>query len=143
MRMCYNSCMDSQSVTITLPEPLYARLARRAEKSRRTVEDELAYAVAALPDEADELPRDLADSIAALQLLDDAELWRAVRQSLSAEKASAIEDLHAKRQREGLCASEGETLAALMQEYRSIREPCLSVLGPPHCSKKGAATFLR
>ena len=109
--------MDSRSANITLPEPLYARLARRAEKSRRTVEAELAEAVAALPDEADELPRDLADSIAALQLLDDAELWRAARQSLSAEKASAIEDLHAKRQHEGISASESETLATLMQEY--------------------------
>jgi hypothetical protein len=109
--------MDSQSVTVTLPEPLYARLARRAEKSRRTVEAELADAVSALPDEAEELPRDLADSIAALQLLDDVELWRAARQNLSVEKASAIEDLHAKRQREGLSASEIETLATLMQEY--------------------------
>jgi hypothetical protein len=112
--------MESQSVTVVLPEPLYARLARRAEKSRRTVEAELADAVAALPDEAEELPQDLADSFAALQLLDEAELWRAARQCLSAEKAAAIEDLHAKRQREGLSASESESLATLMRQHTRI-----------------------
>jgi hypothetical protein len=109
--------MDVQTVTVTLPEPLYARLARRAERSRRTVEAELAETIAALPDETDDLPRDLADSIAALPLLDDAELWCAARHNLSAEKAGAIEDLHSKRQREGLSASESATLSSLMQEY--------------------------
>lgn len=109
--------MDVETVTVTLPEPLYARLARRAEKSRRTIEAELAEAIAALPDETEELPRDMADSVAALQLLDDAELRLAARQCLSAEKAAAIEDLHSRRQREGLSASESETLATLMQEY--------------------------
>ena len=33
--------MDVQAVTVTLPEPLYERLARRAEKSQRSVEAEL------------------------------------------------------------------------------------------------------
>ncbi len=112
--------MDVQSVTVTLPEPLYDRLARRAKKSRRSVEAELADAVAILPDEPDELPADMAEAIAALHLLGDEDLWRAARQSLAPEKAAEMEALHIKRQREGLSVPESETLATLMREYTRI-----------------------
>jgi hypothetical protein len=112
--------MSVQAVTVTLPEPLYERLLRRATKKRRTVEAELAEAIAVLPDETDELPADMAEAIAALHLLGDEDLWRAARQNLAGEKAEAIENLHLKRQREGLSASESETLATLMQEYTRI-----------------------
>ena len=55
-----------------------------------------------------------------MHLLGDEDLWRAARQSLAPEKAAEIESLHIKRQREGLSASESETLATLMQEYTRI-----------------------
>jgi plasmid stability protein len=109
-----------QAVTVNLPEPLYERLARRATKSHRTVEAELVDAVATLPDEPDELPADMAEAIAALHLLGDEDLWRAARQSLATEKAASIEELHLKRQREGLSAPESEALATLMKEYARI-----------------------
>ncbi|WP_437630699.1 hypothetical protein [Sorangium sp. So ce854] len=45
---------------MNLPEPLYERLARRAQQTLRTVEAELVDAVAtSLPDESDELPVEL------------------------------------------------------------------------------------
>ena len=113
----YRATMDVQSVTVTLPEPLYDRLARRAKKSQRSVEAELADAVATLPDEPDELPADMAGAIAALHLLGDEDLWRAAKQTLAPEKAAEIEGLHMRRQREGLSASEREMLTTLMQEY--------------------------
>jgi hypothetical protein len=112
--------MAVQAVTVSLPEPLYERLARRAQRTQRTVEAELADAVATLSDEPDELPADMAEAIAALHLLDDKDLWRAARQSLSREKAAEIEELHLKRQSEGLSASENESLAMLMREYTRI-----------------------
>jgi hypothetical protein len=112
--------MVVQAVTVSLPEPLYERLARRAQKTQRTVEAELADAVATLPDEPDELPTDMAEAIAALHLLGDEDLWRAARQCLSREKADDIEQLHLKRQREGLSASENEALSMLMKEYTRI-----------------------
>ncbi|WP_437322755.1 hypothetical protein [Sorangium sp. So ce381] len=72
---------------MNLPEPLYERLARRAQKTQRTVEAELVDAVAtSLPDEPDELPVDMAEAIAALHLLGDEDLWRAARQSLAPHK---------------------------------------------------------
>ena len=112
--------MTAQAVTVSLPSPLYERLARRAQRTRRTVEAELVDAVATLPDEPDELPVDMAEAIAALHLLEDADLWRAAEQHLAREKADRIEELHLKRQREGLSASEIEALATLMKEYTRI-----------------------
>lgn len=112
--------MAVQAVTVSLPELLYERLARRAQRTQRTVEAELADAVATLADEPDELPTDMAEAIAALHLLGDKDLWRAARQSLAPEKAADIEELHLKRQSEGLSASENEALAMLMREYTRI-----------------------
>lgn len=109
--------MAVQAVTVNLPGPLYERLAKRATRSHRTIEAELVDAVATLPDEPDELPADMAEAIAALHLLGDEELWRAARQRLAPEKSSEIEELHHKRQRDGLSASEIEALATLMNEY--------------------------
>src|SRR3954467_13997247 len=107
--------MAAQAVTVNLPGPLYERLVRRATKAHRTVESELVDAVATLPDEPDELPADMAEAIAALHLLDDEDLWRAARQRLAPEKAADFEELHLKRQREGLSASEIEAVATLMK----------------------------
>src|SRR3954454_15133232 len=112
--------MAVQAVTLNLPGPLYERLARRAIKAHRTVEAELVDAVATLPDEPDELPADMAEAIAALHLLDDEDLWRAARQRLGPEKATDLEELHLKRQREGLSASEIEALATLMKGYTRV-----------------------
>ncbi|XXY50710.1 hypothetical protein WME91_06155 [Sorangium sp. So ce269] len=113
--------MAVQAVTVNLPEPLYERLARRASKMHRTVEAELVEAVATLvPEEPDELPADMAEAIAALHLLDDEALWRAARSCLAPQKAADLEDLHIKRQGEGLSSSETEALETLMREYTRI-----------------------
>jgi plasmid stability protein len=112
--------MAAQAVTVNLPTPLYERLARRATSTHRTVEAELVEAVATVLDEPGELPTDMAEAISALHLLGDADLWRAARQSLDTERAAEIEELHQKRQREGLSASESEALATLMREYTRV-----------------------
>ncbi|HZF52257.1 MAG TPA: hypothetical protein VE093_26565 [Polyangiaceae bacterium] len=88
---------------------------------RRTIEAELVEAVTtSLPGEPNDLPADIAEAIAALHLLDDEALWRAARTCLASEKAAEIEELHLKRQREELSASEAEALAARMKEYTRI-----------------------
>jgi plasmid stability protein len=111
----------AQAVTVNLPSSLYERLVQRASRTRRTVEAELVEAVTtSLPDEPDELPADMVEAIAALHLLDDESLWRAARTSLDPERAADIEDLHLKRQREGLSASETDALATRMKEYTRL-----------------------
>ena len=112
--------MTAPAVAVNLPGPLYERLARRANRTHRSIEAELADAVATLPDEPDELAADMAEAIEALHLLGDEDLWRAGKQRLAPEKADDIEALHLKRQREGLSSSENESLAMLMKEYTRI-----------------------
>jgi plasmid stability protein len=113
--------MAVQAVTVNLPDPLYERLARRASKTRRTVEAEIVDAVStSLPDEPDELPADMAEAIGALHLLSDEDLWRAARTRLDPGKAAELEGLHIQRQREELSASETEALTRLMKEYMRI-----------------------
>ncbi|MEK9163946.1 MAG: hypothetical protein AAB342_01175 [Chloroflexota bacterium] len=109
--------MAVQSITLNLPSALYNRLKRRAEQTRRTVEAELLEVVATAVPIADELPPDLAEAISPLALLDDEALWRAARSHLPAEAASQMEELHLKRQREGLSEAEQQTLARLVRQY--------------------------
>lgn len=109
--------MAAQAVTVNLPMPLYERLSQRASNAHRSVEAELVDAVTIVLDEPSELPSELAEATSSLHLLDDSDLWRAARQSLSPERAAEIEEFHLKRQKVGLSASEVEALATLMKEY--------------------------
>jgi hypothetical protein len=94
---------------------------QQASRTHQTVEAELVEAVTtSLPIEPDDLPTDMAEAIAALHLLDDGALWRAARTCLAPDKAADIEALHLERQREGLSASDTETLATQMKEYTRL-----------------------
>lgn len=109
--------MAVQPVIVHLPIPLYERLKHRAEQTHRTVEAELLEVVATAVPIADDLPADLAETIAALTLLDDEALWRAARSHLSAETVTQMENLHLKRQRERLTEVEAEVLTSLVRQY--------------------------
>jgi hypothetical protein len=109
--------MAVHSLTLKLPGPLYERLIRRAERTRRPVEVELLEAAATGISVDEDLPADLTQAVSTLHLLDDTALWRAAQSRLPAEVATQIEDLHLKRQFEGLTPNETQTLAALMRRY--------------------------
>jgi plasmid stability protein len=109
--------MTIQPVTLNLPSHLYNRLKWRAERAHRTVEAELLEVVASAVPVAGELPADLNEAISPLMLLDDEALWRAARSHLPIEAATQMEDLHLKRQREGLNETESQTLAGLVRQY--------------------------
>lgn len=109
--------MTIQPVTLNLPGHLYNRLKHRAERAHRTVEAELLAVVASAVPVGNELPADLNEAISPLTLLDDEALWRAARSHLLLEAATQMEDLHLKRQREGLNETETQTLAGLVRQY--------------------------
>ena len=109
--------MAIRSVTVNLPDPLYARLKRRAEQTQRTIEAELLEVVPAAVPQSDELAADLAEAIAPLALLDDDSLWRAARSHLPEDASARLEALHFKQQHEGLSTFEDQTRAALVQRY--------------------------
>jgi plasmid stability protein len=108
--------MPVQTLTVDIPDTIYRRLERRARDTQRTVEAEVLDVLAtAIPTE--ELPEDLAQAVAQLAFLDDAALWAAARNRLAADTAARLEELHQKRQREGLTESESQALAALVRLY--------------------------
>ena len=109
--------MTVQPITLDLPRLLYERLKSRANQTHRTVEDELIQVVATAVPVGDELPADLDEAISPLSLLDDDALWRAARTHLPTKAAAQMENLHLKRQREGLTETETQILASLVQQY--------------------------
>ena len=109
--------MPMQTLTLNVPGPLYDRLKHRAQRSNRTVEDQTIALLVAFVPVADELPSDLAKAISPLSVLEDESLWRAARAHLAPAEASRLEELHQKRQREGLEDAEARELAPLVRQY--------------------------
>jgi len=108
--------MAARAVTLRLPPPLFDHFQSRAERAHRSLEAELLEAVATVADE-EELAHDLAQALGDLELLNDEELWRAARNSLSGDAKSQLEALNLKQQREELAASEREMLEQLVHQY--------------------------
>jgi|SRR4051794_13629529 len=109
--------MTTQTVTLDLPELLYQKLRLRAAQSQRTVEDELLEVLAVAISVADDLPADLSTAITPLATLNDADLWRAAQTRLPTDVAAQLEDLHLKRQREGLTEYQEREAAVLIHQY--------------------------
>src|SRR5207245_3278418 len=101
-----SSSSPERTVTLPWPEPLYDSLKHRAQQHQRSVEAETLDVRAAGVAMAETLPGELASAIAPLALLDDTSLWRAARTPLASEAAEQMDELHLKRQREGLTEAE-------------------------------------
>ena len=69
--------MALQTVTVHLPEMLYRQVARRAQRMRRSVEDELVEVVSTAMPTMEALPSDIVDDLEQLTYLTDAEMWEA------------------------------------------------------------------
>lgn len=91
--------MATQTMTLTFPEDTYDALRRRAERERRSVEAEALRAVEAGLAGLPPLPPDLAATLEAMALLDDAALWQATRASLTAAMRALLATLNDKLQR--------------------------------------------
>jgi hypothetical protein len=98
--------MTLQTVTLRLPDLIYRQIERRAQRMRRSVEDELVVVVSSALPTLDDLPADIADELAQLAYLTDAELWQAARTTLPLRDSERMQALLLKRQREGLSAAE-------------------------------------
>ena len=110
--------MNTQPVTIQLPEDVYERLQILAEKRQNSVESELLEVVVnAFPGEENELSAELTQILNDLSLLDDKALWQAARSHLPRSASERLEFLHHKRQREGLTAAERDEDTTLLAQY--------------------------
>jgi len=108
--------MTQQTVTLNISDRLYRRLRERADQARRSVEDEVLELVASAMPTDDELPPDLIEALTPLPTFSDAALWRVARSRLPAHVSSELEELHFKRQREGLTSAEAERATELARQ---------------------------
>jgi plasmid stability protein len=111
------SAMPTHTITLQIPEDLYGRIRQRAERSQRTVEAEFVDVLVQAVPGADELPPVLAEALAALEGLDDAELWQAARERLPDEVSAELQSLHAKQQRTGLTIVERHQAEELCLQF--------------------------
>lgn len=111
--------MSAQTLTFRLPGDLYSRLKQSAEAAQRSIEEELLELLtSALSDHT--LPRDLAETVASLSSLDDAQLWRVARSQLTDDASRELETLHWKQQREGLGPDERQRAEELERLFDRI-----------------------
>ena len=109
--------MTTLDVTLNLPDNLYRRLKLRAERTNRSLEEETVDVLASAVPVDGALPAGLAEAVGHLDLLDDEALWRAARSALAAEATEKLEQLHFKRQREGLTEAEEQETVVLLRQY--------------------------
>jgi len=109
--------LTATTIHLDLPDALYRRLERRAQRAQRTVAEELLDVVAAALPQLESMPAGFQDELEALRLLEDADLWQVARSRLSEDGAAELERLTLEQQRDGLTAPERERLRALLSQY--------------------------
>lgn len=123
--------MAAETMTVHVPELLYARLRERAKQTRRSVEDEVVEALAAAVS-SDAAPIDADLDEAALTDLPVETLRDLARAShLTHAAAAYLEELNFKRQREGLSVEEGQIAEALLRQQEQamlVRAQALALL---------------
>jgi hypothetical protein len=112
--------MNTQAVTIYLPNPLYERMRSTAQIQQRPIEKLLLDVVATGLPLLDDLPPELVDEMAALALLNDAALWRAARRTLLPDQHRQMDALLAKKGRGELTPAEQQVLDHLLAEYEHV-----------------------
>lgn len=112
--------MNSQQITITLPEPIYQRVKRRSQQMQRSIADELVAAVTSSLPEQETLPPDIEQELSELDLFTDEELWRAARMTAPADKTGRMQVLIEKQQLEGLTDSEKQETAVLSHFFNRV-----------------------
>ncbi len=122
--------MSPQTLTVSVPAGLYSRLKQSADVAQRSIEEELLELLTgALADHT--VPPDLAEAVASLSSLDDAQLWQVARGQLTGEASGELESLHWKRQREGLHPDEqqrAEELERLFDRMVLLRSQAVALL---------------
>jgi hypothetical protein len=111
--------MATKSVTLHLPEKLYELYRQKAERTHRSVKDEVLEAISAAP--AEELSAELAEEIENLKLLSDKALWKTAAQShLTTAEAKKLAQLNRKQQSTPsaeLSAEETQIKQELLSQY--------------------------
>ncbi len=117
--------MDEEyTLTLELPDDVYAILEQRAAAANRTVEEEIiAILEIAFPpedDPDDPLPDALQETVDSLELLDNPALWEIAQSNRPEAVAAEIETLNQKQQQDALSDEEATKLTELTQEHERL-----------------------
>jgi len=109
--------MNTQTVTLSLPEPVYLRFQQMARATRQPLADLLLRAVeAGSPPSWEDAPPQFQTALAALGRLDDATLWRVARERPSKRATSRLQTLLLQREERELGPDEQRELEQLIEE---------------------------
>jgi len=109
--------MTTQMVAIDVPQPLYRRLQRLAELTRRPVETLVAQTLDAnIPPLPDHLPEEMRADLLALESLDDESLWQVARSTVSPEQQKEHSRLLTKNSRGTITEADRGRLDQLSRE---------------------------
>ncbi len=109
--------MNTQDVTLPLPEPLYLCFQQMARATRQPLVDLLLRAVeVGSPPSWEEAPPRFQADLAALDRLDDDALWRIARSRPKQESIERLQELQERRNVKGLTPDEQRELEGLLEE---------------------------
>ncbi|MCX6029772.1 MAG: hypothetical protein NT169_10780 [Chloroflexi bacterium] len=123
--------MTVQMIEVGLPKPVFAKLQRAAKLTYRSVEELLAATINATLVSPLDLPRDLANELAAMHIMSDAGLWAAAEPSMSPAEQLRLSQLNEMGGERTLTLSEqAEQQQLLKAYYRSMlrRAKALAIL---------------
>ena len=112
--------MTNQSITLNLPEHVYAQVQQTAEAFQQPIEALIIDAVEKSLPRLDDLPPELVDDIAALPLLNDAALWAKARETLSKAEQARLSDLLYQNSEGLITADERRELDKLVEATQRI-----------------------
>ena len=113
--------MSSQTVSITLPEPLYQRVCETAKALTRSVQDVLTESIAlSLPPLEADLPADLRADLGSLALSSPQELQEIAHRPLDAKSQARLEALAEQQKKQSLSEAERSELDECIQKAQHL-----------------------
>lgn len=107
-----------QPITVHVPQSVYERIRRAAEKRHRSVDEMVVEAISAAAPALD-IPEDgMRAALAQMTYLNDAAIWQAARATMPPSMRARLEALHRQQSRDGLSESEVMEVERLEQLYR-------------------------
>lgn len=106
----------SQTITLTLPDSVFAPIQRTAQATNQPVEELLLHALQASLPSLEGLPDDAIEHLTALETLDDQSLWQVMGETVPAKLQRELSALLERQQTDSLTTTERERLATLQQQ---------------------------
>ena len=109
--------MDTQTITLKLPASLYRSAHQMAKATHRPLEAVLQESIALALPPLDDVPAHEAAELAAMALLDDADLWREARAALTTDQQAELQGLLDRQEEEELSPQDKSRLQELLDAY--------------------------